>query len=83
MPARGAIGDAALGQSWESAPAGSSQYNRFGRAAGVVSGCVTVTEALLADQGLSPRDIDLFEIHEAFAATVVKTRQAWHRRFAS
>ena len=41
----------------------------------VVSGCVTVTEALLADQSLRAQDIDLFEIHEAFAATVVKTRQ--------
>ena len=40
-----------------------------------VSGCVTVTEALLADQGLHAQDIDLFEIHEAFAATVIKTRQ--------
>ena len=34
-----------------------------------------MTEALLADQGLHAQDIDLFEIHEAFAATVIKTRQ--------
>jgi acetyl-CoA C-acetyltransferase len=36
---------------------------------------VTATEALLADQKHRAQDIDLFEIHEAFAATVVKTRQ--------
>ena len=40
----------------------------------VVSGCVTVTEKLLKDCGLPSHQIDLFEIHEAFAATVIKTR---------
>lgn len=40
-----------------------------------VSGCATVTKKLLADQGLTVGDIDLFELHEAFAATVIKCKQ--------
>ena len=38
----------------------------------VLSGCVVATEKLLRSQGLSVDDIDLFEIHEAFAATIIK-----------
>ncbi|MCL6271917.1 acetyl-CoA C-acyltransferase [Sansalvadorimonas sp. 2012CJ34-2] len=41
----------------------------------VVSGCVAVTKKLLNKQGLSVSDIDLFEIHEAFAATMVKCQK--------
>ncbi len=41
----------------------------------VVGGCVAVTKRLLDQQGMSISDIDLFEIHEAFAATIVKTRK--------
>jgi acetyl-CoA C-acetyltransferase len=41
----------------------------------VVSGCVAVTEKLLKDCRLPSHQIDLFEIHEAFAATVIKTRE--------
>ncbi len=41
----------------------------------VVSGCVAVTEKLLRDNRLSAHQVDLFEIHEAFAATVIKTRE--------
>tara|TARA_R110001599_G_scaffold64147_28_gene180494 strand:+ start:4759 stop:5961 length:1203 start_codon:yes stop_codon:yes gene_type:complete len=37
----------------------------------VLSGCVEATRTLLANQGLSAADIDLFEIHEAFAAVSV------------
>lgn len=37
----------------------------------VLSGCVEASKALLARCGLSVQDIDLFEIHEAFAATSV------------
>ena len=40
-----------------------------------VSGCATVTEKLLAEQNLAHEDIDLFELHEAFAATVIKCKQ--------
>jgi acetyl-CoA C-acetyltransferase len=37
----------------------------------VLTGCVAATAALLERCGLSADDIDLFEIHEAFAATSV------------
>ena len=40
----------------------------------VLTGCVAATEKLLRSQKLSVDDIDLFEIHEAFAATVLKAR---------
>lgn len=38
---------------------------------------VGATGRLLARQGLTVEDIDLFEIHEAFAATVIATLKAW------
>lgn len=41
----------------------------------VLSGCVSATQRLLREQGLAGSDIDLFEIHEAFAATTVKAQQ--------
>jgi acetyl-CoA C-acetyltransferase len=41
----------------------------------VVSGCVAATRRLLADEGLRAVDVGLFEIHEAFAATVLKCRR--------
>ena len=41
----------------------------------VVSGCATVTEKLLLECQLQTHQVDLFEIHEAFAATVIKTRE--------
>ena len=71
------LGDAALGESLGIAPKARlvTSTTASGEPLEVVSGCVTVTEALLVDQSLRARDIDLFEIHEAFAATVVKTRQ--------
>ena len=70
------LGDAALGQSLGVSPTARliTSTTASGEPLEVVSGCVTVTGALLANQGLSTEDIDLFEIHEAFAATVVKTR---------
>ena len=40
----------------------------------VLSGCVAATRKLMAQQGLNAADVDLFELHEAFAATVVKCR---------
>ena len=71
------LGDAALGESLGISPKARlmASTTASGEPLEVVSGCVTVTEALLADQSLHAQDIDLFEIHEAFAATVVKTRQ--------
>jgi acetyl-CoA C-acetyltransferase len=41
----------------------------------VLSGCVAATSKLMAEQQLSVADVDLFELHEAFAATVVKCHQ--------
>lgn len=41
----------------------------------VVGGCVAATQALLSEQGLTSDEIDLFEIHEAFAATILRCKQ--------
>lgn len=41
----------------------------------VVSGCAAATGKLLSDQGLTSADIDLFELHEAFAATSIKCQR--------
>ncbi len=41
----------------------------------VLSGCVASTRKLMDQQGLSADDVDLFELHEAFAATVVKCQR--------
>lgn len=41
----------------------------------VLTGCVAATEKLMQQQGLCAQDVDLFELHEAFAATVVKCQR--------
>ena len=41
----------------------------------VISGCVAATQKLMREQGLSADDIDLFELHEAFAATTIKAQR--------
>lgn len=41
----------------------------------VLSGCIRATELLLEKTGLTTSDVDLFEIHEAFAATSVVARR--------
>lgn len=41
----------------------------------VVGGCVKAVETLLDKLGLTVGDIDLFEVHEAFAATSIKLEQ--------
>ena len=41
----------------------------------VLSGCIAATKKLMTEQNLKSKDIDLFELHEAFAATVVKCQQ--------
>jgi len=41
----------------------------------VLSGCITATQALLSEQKLTQSDVDLFELHEAFAATIIKAEQ--------
>jgi len=41
----------------------------------VVSGCINATQKILLKENMSVADIDLFEIHEAFAATIVKCQK--------
>ena len=41
----------------------------------VLTGCLAATRKLMDRQGLDASAIDLFELHEAFAATVVKCQQ--------
>jgi acetyl-CoA C-acetyltransferase len=41
----------------------------------VLSGCVAATRKLMNQQNLGTEDVGLFELHEAFAATVVKCQQ--------
>ncbi|MBT5004486.1 MAG: acetyl-CoA C-acyltransferase, partial [Porticoccaceae bacterium] len=41
----------------------------------VVSGCAKATATLMRKQGLNSSDIDLFELHEAFAATSIKCQR--------
>ncbi len=68
------LGDEALGEALNIRP------RAFIRAAAtatadplqVLTGCQAATEKLLQQQQLKVPDIDLFEIHEAFAATVLK-----------
>ena len=41
----------------------------------VLTGCIEATAALLLRQGMVADDVDLFEVHEAFAATSVLARR--------
>ena len=41
----------------------------------VVNGCVEDTKAILEHNQLVPSDVDVFEIHEAFAATILKLQR--------
>ncbi len=43
----------------------------------MLTGPVPVTQRILAGSGLSARDIDLFEVNEAFAAVVLRFKQAF------
>ncbi|WP_370304386.1 acetyl-CoA C-acetyltransferase [Pseudooceanicola sp.] len=43
----------------------------------MLTGPVPVTEKILADNGMSIKDIDLFEVNEAFAAVVLRFMQAF------
>ena len=43
----------------------------------MLTGPVPVTERILANAGLTTRDIDLFEVNEAFAAVVLRFMQAF------
>ena len=37
----------------------------------VLSGCVEATKQLMKNENLSVKDVDMFEIHEAFASTII------------
>jgi acetyl-CoA C-acetyltransferase len=41
----------------------------------VIGGCVAAAEKLMVQQNLTADDIDLFEIHEAFAATMLRCKK--------
>ena len=41
----------------------------------VLTGCIAATQRLLREQHRSVQDVDLFEIHEAFAATMIKAER--------
>lgn len=41
----------------------------------VLTGCIAATKKLMSQQNLSVSDVDLFEIHEAFSATVLKCQK--------
>ena len=41
----------------------------------VVSGCTAAAQAVIAEKGMTGADIDLFELHEAFAATIVMAKR--------
>ena len=41
----------------------------------VIAGCVAATKSLMQQEGLTAEDVDLFEIHEAFAATMVHCKK--------
>lgn len=41
----------------------------------VLSGCLAATKKILKDMKLTVNDIDMFEIHEAFASTIIHTQR--------
>lgn len=41
----------------------------------VISGCAAAAGKLMQQQGITSADVDLFELHEAFAATVLKCQR--------
>ncbi len=71
------LGDAALGKRLGTAPRARivDAATASDDPLQVLSGCIAATAKLLQRNGLSAADVDLFELHEAFAATVVKARR--------
>lgn len=68
------IGNRALGEQFQMAPKAviKAMVNASDEPLMVLSGCIAATQKLLLRTGLGVEDIDLFEIHEAFAATIIK-----------
>ncbi len=73
------VGDAAFGQAHGLRPRARIKATaRIGTDPTIMlTGPVPVTERLLAQAGLTIRDIDLFEVNEAFAAVVLRFQQAF------
>jgi acetyl-CoA C-acetyltransferase len=71
------IGDAELGEQLGRQPRARivAAASACGDPLQVLSGCVNATQRLLADQDLAADAVDLFELHEAFAATTIKARE--------
>lgn len=44
----------------------------------VLSGCLKATQKLLLDVNMTVKDIDLFELHEAFASTIIYAQKSLH-----
>jgi acetyl-CoA C-acetyltransferase len=67
------LGDREAGAQWSVAPRAriASSITVATDPLQVLSGCVEASRVLLARCGLSAHDVDLFEIHEAFAATSI------------
>ncbi len=68
------VGDAALGEQLGIAPRVEivSATSICEDPLEVISGCVLAAQRLLEQQGMNSADVDLFEVHEAFAATSIK-----------
>lgn len=74
------IGNAGLGKRLGRGPKAviKAMVNASDEPLQVLSGCVAATHKLLQRTGLTVDDIDLFEIHEAFAATIIKLQNELH-----
>lgn len=70
------LGDAELGKTLGIEPRARlvASATACGEPLEVLSGCIIATRKLLEDQSLKTGDVDLFEIHEAFAATMIKAK---------
>jgi len=71
------VGDEALGETLGKAPRARicAVANVCDDPLTVISGCCAATQKLMHEQALTADDIDLFELHEAFAATVIKCQR--------
>jgi acetyl-CoA C-acetyltransferase len=71
------LGDAAFGASLGITPRARllASTTACGEPLEVLSGCISATQKLLTENRLDVGAIDLFEIHEAFAATMIKARR--------
>lgn len=71
------IGDASLGDELGVAPRAriAAAATASSDPLQVLTGCITASQRLLKEQNFKVENIDLFEIHEAFAATIIKAQR--------